>query len=98
TAQSRRTGCCRDAVPDCDGRRTEPSKGGMLVRKRAVLVAELIPQRDSGLDDLGLGGSALPFFAEVFCELRFENTRQVLRDLADVGYETLVERRIGSAL
>ena len=33
----------------------------MIVRKRAVLVAELISQRDSGLDDLGLGGSALPF-------------------------------------
>jgi hypothetical protein len=41
---------CRGAVPDYDGRRTAPSKYGMLVRKGAVLVAELIPQRDSGPD------------------------------------------------
>jgi uncharacterized protein YuzE len=70
----------------------------MIVRKRAVLVAELIPQRDSGLDDLGLSGSALPFLAEVFCEQRFDNTRQVLRDLADVGEEILIERQIDGAL
>src|SRR5882757_6143864 len=70
----------------------------MIVRERAVLVAELIPQRDSGLDDLGLGRSALPFLAEVFCEQRFDNTRQVLRYLADVGEQILIERQIDSAL
>src|ERR1700730_5454740 len=91
-------GCWPGVVRDCDGRRTEPSKGGMIVRKRAVLVAELIPQRDGGLDDPGLGGSALPFLAEVFCEQRFDNTRQVLRDLADVGEEILIERQIDGAL
>jgi hypothetical protein len=70
----------------------------MIVGKRAVLVAELIPQRYGGLHDLGLGGPALSFFAEVFCEQRFNNTRQVLRNLADVGEEILIERQIHGAL
>jgi len=37
----------RGAVPDLRWSvRTEPSKGGMIVRKEPFFVAELIPQRD----------------------------------------------------
>jgi len=99
TAQSRRTGCCRGAVPDCDGRRTEPSKGGMIVRERAVLVAELIPQRDSGLDDLWLGplGAAFPCRGILRAAIRQHSTS--LSPLPrGRGEEILIERQIDSAL
>jgi len=54
----------------------------MIVRKGTVLVAELIPQRDSGLDDLGLGGSALLFLARILPRTRFDNTVEGCRYLA----------------
>jgi hypothetical protein len=40
----------------------------MIVGERTVLITELIPQRDGGLNDLGLGGSTLPFLSKVFGE------------------------------
>jgi len=70
----------------------------MIVGKGAVLVAELIPQRDSGRDDLGLGGSALPFLAQVFCKQRLDNTREVFRDLTDVARRSSLSVRLTARL